>query len=237
MAAPSRGQKPAPAQVVPTGPIHTIFALDPGVRDLGLARFSRSSDPSGWSLSSARWIRAEAEPARCTRCHAACDHASRPLQIGKMVDEVLLGALELAPSALLVCEWPVVYQQQKAPAADLLDIAGVVGGVMTGAYVRGAFIWRVLPREWKGTHKKEIHQTWILASLEEKERALVPRTPLKDYYVSDALDAVGLGLWAAGRSTTWRCPPQQFIDRVEPVLTRNARRARPQVLPLFLRGK
>lgn len=233
MAAPRRGPKPAQAQVVPAGPIDTIYALDPGLRDVGLARLQRSADPSGWSLTAVRWIRASAEAISCTKCHGlACDHASKPAQIGRMANAIIANAA-FGHEALLVCEWPIVYARQAAPAEDLLDIAGVVGGVLASAYDAGAALWRVLPKQWKGTHAKELHQTWILAALTDEERALVPRTPLKDYYCSDAVDAVGLALWAVGRHQTWRTPPAQYATFVEPVYARKERKAVKPAEPLF----
>ena len=242
MAVVHSGSRPAQALILPGGPIDTVLALDPGLRDVGLARLTRPAPAplrtEGWRLAGAWWVRAAAPAARCKLCNTACEHASAPLQRTTMVSEILRHAGALSSSGLLIVEWPRVYQGPRgAYAPALLNLAAVIGGVAQSAALP---TWQVEPDEWKGRHKKDVFQTWILACLQEHELALLPRGQVLGRYASDAVDAVGLGLWAVDRLSRWLSPPQRFAALVEPAADRPRRRSKKepqQDLLLFSKEK
>lgn len=210
------------AAVCPNRKIERILALDPGLCDIGLATVEHARLTGAW------WVRTARQPARCKRCAQACDHATRPLAIGRTVAETLLTAGPLARFDLVVAEWPKVYLGRKVVANpdDLLAMAGVVGAISAAAALKGVATWHVLPEEWKGRERKDVFQTWILACLRDEEIALIPRGAIAKRYASDAVDAVGLGMWAAGRLQTWLRSPQHFAALVEPAPAK-ARRKKP----------
>lgn len=216
------------AVVCPNRKIDRILALDPGLCDIGLASVEQGRLTGAW------WVRTHRQPARCKRCAQACDHATRPLAIGRTVAEALLTAGPIGRFDLVVAEWPKVYLGRKVAANpdDLLAMAGVVGAVNAAAALDGVATWHVLPEEWKGRERKDIFQTWILACLRDEELALIPRGAIAKRYASDAVDAVGLGMWAAGRLGTWLRPPQHFAALVEPPAKAKAKaKARGKKLP------
>jgi hypothetical protein len=116
----------------------------------------------------------------------------------------------LAPDAI-VYEWPQVYRAARAPGDpnDLLGLVAVGAGVAACLEALAAernsrdgslTIYTPLPSEWAGQlPKTKSGDPWeslrgqrVSSRLSSQERALVPKS-------HDALDAVGIGLWALGR--------------------------------------
>jgi hypothetical protein len=108
------------------------------------------------------------------------------------------------PSAFskVVIEQPRIYPggRTKNPN-DVLSVA-VNAGEWGGRYsFQGCEVQYVTPSGWKGQTKKEIQHARDWARLGEDEQEVVSRS-LKGVPASkrhNALDAVGIGLWAVGR--------------------------------------
>lgn len=213
-----------------------LLALDPGLRDAGLAVFAAGELAAAW------WLRAEAPLlapcAVCQRRRSPCPHAADPAQLGAMLDEARRLAGPLDGFGLVVTEWPYVPgPARRLDPAPLLDLAGLAAAVCCEALRAGARVLRYAPVSWKGNRPKDLFQREILASLTEAEREHVPRSERTGKYRSDPLDAVGLGLFVLGRLGTWHSAPERFAEQVETAPSRRSprsRRAPPeQPLPLF----
>lgn len=157
-----------------TAPVH-LLAVDPSLTCTGWARFFCGS------LQGCGLIRPDRGDPFASRVSLA-GHAFR----GVSVD-------------ILVIEWPQVYRatRSKGDPNDLLAVAGVAGGVLSQVTA----LQRTLtpkPAEWKGQVPKEIHNARVLARLDDAERALVDGAGPASL-LNNAIDAVGLGLWALGR--------------------------------------
>lgn len=212
-----------------------LLALDPGVRDAGLAVFSAGELAAAW------WLRAEAPPlAPCDVCQqrrSPCPHSADPAQLAAMLDEARRLAGPLDGFGLVVTEWPYVPGPgRRLDPAPLLDLAGLAAALCCEAVRAGARVLRYAPVSWKGNLRKDRFQCQILASLTERERERVPRSERTGKYRSDPLDAVGLGLFVLGRLGRWHSAPEHFTAQVEPVPSRvpHSRRDPPaDPLPLF----
>ncbi len=107
----------------------------------------------------------------------------------------------------VVCEWPQVYRQgrSRGDPADLLPMAGIALGVSVGLATGPT---APTPAEWTGQLKKSTtgdplaspRRAHPWSRLSEDERACVVLS-------HDALDAVGIGLWALGRLDPIRVYP------------------------------
>jgi hypothetical protein len=89
-----------------------------------------------------------------------------------------------------VAEYPQSYPGDHAPEADLALLREVVRAVELEARRP---VERVKPRTWKGNVPKAVHHTRILRALEAHERERIEDG-------KEALDALGLALWAVGRT-------------------------------------
>jgi hypothetical protein len=97
---------------------------------------------------------------------------------------------------VLVLELPQIYPgPQKADPNDQITLAINHGRWLQRVW--GHDIRTPHPKEWKGSVPKNIHQPRILAALTPEERALIPDLPKTKLH--NAIDAVGLFLWACGR--------------------------------------
>jgi hypothetical protein len=100
----------------------------------------------------------------------------------------------------LVVEWPQWYAtgKTKGDPNDLAYLAGIATGLAVA--FPGAAVRSPVPRTWiGGLPKATSGDPWasprgarVASRLSDAERALVPDS-------HDAIDAVGLGLWACGR--------------------------------------
>lgn len=125
--------------------------------------------------------------------------------IGKLAQ---WGALE---AGAIVYEWPQVYRAARAPGDpnDLLGLVAVAAGVASQLEALAAerngrdgslLILSPTPAQWAGQlPKTKTGDPWlslrgqrVASRLSPAERALVPKS-------HDAIDAVGIGLWAVGR--------------------------------------
>jgi len=101
-----------------------------------------------------------------------------------------------------------------------------VAGALTGALLALGVdpVLRIPPSTWKGRTPKDLHHPVILASLSDRERTLIPRGPRSGRYQPDALDAVGMALWAVGRLGNLQADPADFASLVEPAPARGRTR-------------
>jgi hypothetical protein len=97
----------------------------------------------------------------------------------------------------LVIEKPQVYQgrAQKGDPNDLITLAVEVGRI-SSLYPSVDF---VLPRQWKGTIKKEMMLKRILKTMTDDELLLLKNLKLPKSKEHNVVDAVGIGLWRLGR--------------------------------------
>lgn len=117
------------------------------------------------------------------------------LNWARYVPEAALRGLLSYREDHLVIEMPRIYRgsgQQKGDLNDLLDLAAVVG------YCESFFsaTERVYPAQWKGQVPKKIMTQRILSKLAPGELAAIERVGAKDH---NTIDAIGIGLWHAGR--------------------------------------
>lgn len=157
-----------------------LVAVDPGLRELGLALFH------GQTLVACHLVRS---PERTVRGPVAWR------AMAKAVVEALGGP---RPEGVVVTEYPQAYraQHQKGDQADLIELAGAVGAV---SYALGAErLVGYLPREWKGQVPKEVHNRRIRSKLTDAELAVLTaiRAGALEHNV---VDAIGIGLVHLGR--------------------------------------
>jgi hypothetical protein len=91
---------------------------------------------------------------------------------------------------IIVVEVPQVYtgQQNKGDANDLIDLAGVDGAIAAMAYSGTEIIW-YLPRSWKGTVPKPIHNKRVMDKLALTEKVVVGHWSTNH----NVIDAIGIG--------------------------------------------
>lgn len=100
----------------------------------------------------------------------------------------------------LVVEVPQVYSQRhwKGDPNDLVDVA-LAAGIVIGRTHAGAVL-TTRPHEWKGNVPKAVHQLRVLALLDTSERDILDGCGVVRSKLHNVVDAVGLGLWALGRT-------------------------------------
>ena len=159
-----------------------VVAVDPGLRGCGVAVFRLGQ------LVHARYVH-----------NTASSTLRGPLAHAAMALEVRQNVTGVAPGALLVIEFPMVYpaMNQKGDQNDILEVAGVASAVAAMLNVRGYAVRHYRPREWKGTIKKEVMTRRIQSRLADVETlAIVRESATLDH---NTLDAVGIGLAFLGR--------------------------------------
>ncbi len=161
----------------PPGARHTLVAVDAGKTKAGLAVFEVGPiTPFGLLLGA------------CTvRIQGQHDSAER------MRDALLAAAVRIgaAYSIALVVEKPRKYTARRRAHADLDRLLDLVQALRDA---RPATFRALAPSAWKGQVPKDVHGPRILRALAPAERCLVPANE------HDAVDAVGIGLYALGRS-------------------------------------
>jgi len=128
------------------------------------------------------------------------------------------------PGARRVCERMTTRgRKMRFAHQDLMDVSVVAGAMRAHTYYA--------PSDWKGAVPKEIHQPRILAALDDEEKAMVERVkPAKLRH--NAIDAVGIGLYALGRMDPL-CPSPNPItstpstDTTSPSSSPRGNRSRP----------
>lgn len=170
-----------------------LVALDPGLRECGVAIFDLDS---GELLAAGMPTNAE----RKARGLAAWSRMAGG--VAAFVSSFLepLRAAGVAASVTVASECPQVYTagKSKGDPNDLIELAGVVGRV--AGELRATSERSFLPREWKGTLDGDVMVERIKARLgelpHEHLRVQLPRAQDKHHNV---WDAVGIGLHVVGR--------------------------------------
>ncbi len=121
------------------------------------------------------------------------------VEMGRRVGATVLEAIKPLAVDVVVYERMAVYSftAQKGDQNDLIllaEVAGAACGVI-GAVVNEP----VTARAWKGQVPKDIMHSRCLGRLTPKEAAAVDGVPTPGGLRHNFLDAVGIGLWKAGR--------------------------------------
>ncbi|QSQ10774.1 hypothetical protein [Myxococcus landrumensis] len=170
-----------------------LVALDPGLRECGVALFDLDS---GELLAADMPI----NPERKARGLVAWAGMAKSVAWFVALHLTARRAAGASVSLTVASECPQVYTagKSKGDPNDLIELAGVVGRV---AGALGATSERsYLPREWKGTLDGDVMVERIKARVDERPhehlRVQLPRAKDKQHNV---WDAVGIGLHAVGR--------------------------------------
>lgn len=155
---------------VPGGRPGCLAAVDLGKWKVGVALFTLGRLSGAWTVHNSR----------------------RPWDPADTADAIL-GQLRAFPVDCWVCEWPQAYPGASARQVRDLDTLKAVGNACAAKGV--AWAERYQPRQWKGGVPKPIHHSRLRTFLGEDERWAIP--PLDEH---DAWDAIGIGLYALGRT-------------------------------------
>lgn len=154
---------------------YALWAVDLGKRKLGCAVFLVDDDPRQGRLLWARTVRSKARVAG---------------GVALSIEKVLWQHTPVGVDVRKVCEWPRKYRTARIYHKDidsLLDVGRALG----------PWFARLSPHAWKGNVPKAVHHRRVRAALAVEELsaapALVPAT-------HDAWDAIGIGLFALGRT-------------------------------------
>lgn len=189
------------SRVVLTGPTFprrgNLFAADPALRSPGAAYFRDGVLRAADRIKVPAAVHKLPIGARCARVASLYADWAGPLRRPNI-------------ETRLVVEWPMIYPGRRAKGGangrqvrpnDVVNLAGSAGAIV------GALAGDVLevtsphPADWSGQVSKEVdgdtawdspRGRWIRSCLTSEELAVVPAQ-------LDAIDAVGLGLWALGR--------------------------------------
>jgi hypothetical protein len=101
---------------------------------------------------------------------------------------------------LVVVEKPKIYPVSKARPNDIITLAVRAGELGGRAQGLGRAVRYVEPHEWKRTLPKHICHARIMALLTEAEKSQMHGVfALPDTKKHNAMDAIGIALWAVGR--------------------------------------
>jgi hypothetical protein len=187
----------------------SLVSLDVGLHGLAVARFGRSSHNHPWELVVAWYIPvADAITAADTRRPSHISASSEAIPLGKRhkrgpeIWRALAKAIPAEACAdLLVMETMVVYEGSTVDPADLLELQGICGACATA--LPWGRVERVEARTWSEGVPKDVRHARL-------DRALVDRgwseriLPVPARRLNDVLDAVGIGLWWTGGTSTRR---------------------------------
>ena len=157
-----------------------LVAIDPGVHHCGMAGFEGVTKKLAW----ATLVRAPDLPLGVEAWTAMAEEIVTTINFG---------------GADVVIEFPRVYQGGKKQGADmdLLELAATVGAIATAVSLRGAYIRRVIPSDWKGQMDKSTSTARVLERLSPEEKSCIAACPAS--LLHNVHDAIGIGLWAVGR--------------------------------------
>lgn len=168
-----------------------IYGLDPDLRDCACAILDRRTSPP--TLVTVRFFRAAGHP--------------ESVKLG-MVAAVARGLPELflsyPPNRFVAEGQDLTYtgKTNRARPQDIANLSVVAGAAMAIATYYAAEVKNPLPKVWKGSVPKEIHQGRVFKAMgipfEQGPSYCYPKTPmfnLPKTAWADAADAVGLALW------------------------------------------
>lgn len=161
-----------------------LLALDPGTEQAGIAVFRNGK------LDDVDVLRVQAS------------QGNKEQRASFMARKVILWAekAKATKSTKIVMEYPQIYRHGAGADVDPDDVLAlvlVVGHVWGACHAMdGNDVSLVRPAAWKGQVPKRIMNARIVATLDVTERDLVERNVKSNH---NALDAVGVGLWALRR--------------------------------------
>ena len=168
--------------------------IDPNVRGCGIALFD------GKKLVRAKYV---AHPD-----YAGRNYLSETLlaqEVFKQTFDTVGPRSGLYKLTLVVIERPVIYPgMPDKDLNDLIDVAAVGSAVNNALYLNATAFQTVKPAEWKGNVPKKVMLERIRSKLTDDEMARCEWTNKSDN--EDLLDAVGMGLWHAGRLNSKKYP-------------------------------
>lgn len=159
------------------------IAIDPGIRNMGIACFH------GRLLCSAALIRGEQN----TKVKGVA-------LIAPMLSALQSWKCARLATDRIVVEIPRVYPaaQQKGDQNDLISLAVMAGAIVSMLAVPGTEILQYFPHEWKGTGDADVCTRRILQELERaNETQYLGDCPQS--LAHNMIDAVGIGLKSLGR--------------------------------------
>jgi hypothetical protein len=123
-------------------------------------------------------------------------------QIAKRCRDIALAVAYWCPSSpdQIIVEWPQIYTQDKSKGDpnNLVPLAGV-GACLVGLFPDSSIL-SPRPRDWTGNiPKAEDGDPWASPRGKRVWDRLTPAERLTVVPSHDAVDAVGIGLWALGR--------------------------------------
>lgn len=155
----------------------SLLAVDPGKSTCGIALFLSRR------LVEAAFLKAE-----------------NTFLLGKAVEDWTEACKKrfMLPEVLdqLVTEGQQVYGGKLTNPNDLLPLAYLCGAVHVR--IKAYQTLMPLPREWKGSLKKEVFTKQILMRLDKAELNIINETKCPASKLHNVIDAAGLGLWALG---------------------------------------
>ncbi len=117
-----------------------------------------------------------------------------------LFDEKLLGCgLGDPPTEFalrVVIEIPQVYPAHPVPPNDLITLAFLAGRYAGCATCE---VFTVFPHQWKGNLSKEVCGARVRFRLSSEERKVVDELKVPVKQLHNAMDAIGIGLFALGR--------------------------------------
>lgn len=153
-----------------------LVAIDPGLHVCGVAEFEDGR------LVAVRAVEVEKGAGRGPTAWS---------DMAKAVDSSLSSWL-WSSSWSLVVEYPEIYTHGKSRPDDILQVAGVVGALVTGLHgCTSVSAYR--PKVWKKQLPKAVHHRRVKERLSLSERTWFSKTD------HNGRDAVGLGLYELGR--------------------------------------
>lgn len=170
-----------------------LVSMDPGIRCCGVAVFKH--DGTVPRLARALIVR-------------------NPVKSGDDLNAVRLMAKEVLATLRnetyygydFVSEWPQVYRavRSKGDPNDLMPLAGVVGFVASASW---GSVRRFLPAEWKGQMPKDVCEKRALSRLDAAEQVVLAACAVPASLRHNVIDAVAIGLHAAGRLAPQKAMP------------------------------
>lgn len=159
----------------------TLLAVDPGLR-----------------YPAAAWF-VDGVLVKATRVKVKVDTSE---QIAKRCRDVALAIAHWCPESpsSLCVEWPQIYTQDKSKGDpnNLVPLAGV-GACLTGLFPDSSIL-SPKPKDWTGNvPKTDEGDPWDSPRGQRVWERLSPSERLCVVPSHDAIDAVGIGLWALGR--------------------------------------
>ncbi len=165
-----------------------FLAVDPGIRYPAAAIFDEDK-----KLLAASRVKLPGAVSRL-------DMGERCREVGRLIAIWTSEHVNLELIGGICIEWPQIYtaSKSKGDPNNLTPLAGV--GVAVATIFHDATVVSPVPREWIGqVPKSEDGDPWASPRGQKIRRRLTPDEIECIVISHDAIDAVGLGLWALGR--------------------------------------